>query len=78
MSIEQLKNVKLITAMVTPFKEDGSINFDALPKLVEHLLAHHTEALLLQGQQQKVRHSPMMKNYNYLKLFKKLSMGVSH
>ncbi|WP_368398774.1 dihydrodipicolinate synthase family protein, partial [Streptococcus anginosus] len=29
----------MITALVTPFKEDGSINFEALSKLIEHLLA---------------------------------------
>ena len=46
MSIEDLRDVKIITAMITPFNEDGSINFDALPKLIEHLLAHHTDALL--------------------------------
>lgn len=49
MSIEDLRDVKIITAMITPFNEDGSINFDALPKLIEHLLAHHTDALLLAG-----------------------------
>ena len=49
MSIDQLRDVKLITALITPFHEDGSINYDALPELIEHLLAHHTEALLLAG-----------------------------
>ena len=49
MSIDQLRDVKLITALITPFRADGSINDDALPDLIEHLLAHHTEALLLAG-----------------------------
>ena len=35
--------------MITPFKEDGSINFDVLPELIEHLLAHHTEVFPLAG-----------------------------
>ena len=47
MSIEDLKKARIITALVTPFKEDGSINFEALPKLIEHLLAHHTEGLII-------------------------------
>ena len=29
MSIDQLRDVKLITALITPFHEDGSINYDA-------------------------------------------------
>ena len=49
MSIEDLKKARIITALVTPFKEDGSINFEALPKLIEHLLAHHTEGLIIAG-----------------------------
>ncbi|HEO8613419.1 TPA: dihydrodipicolinate synthase family protein, partial [Streptococcus suis] len=43
MSIQDLRDVKIITAMITPFKEDGSINFEVLPELIEHLLSHHTE-----------------------------------
>ncbi len=49
MSIQDLRDVKIITAMITPFKEDGSINFEVLPELIEHLLSHHTEGILLAG-----------------------------
>lgn len=49
MSNEQLKNARIITALVTPFKEDGEINFEVLPSLIEYLLAHHTEGILLAG-----------------------------
>ena len=56
MTIEDLRNVKIITAMITPFNADGSINFDALPKLVEHLLAHHTDGILLAGTTAEVQH----------------------
>ncbi|MFC3928059.1 4-hydroxy-tetrahydrodipicolinate synthase [Streptococcus caprae] len=66
MSIDQLRNAKIITAMVTPFKEDGSINFDALPDLVEHLLAHHTDALLLAG---TTAESPTLTHDEELELF---------
>ena len=45
MSYNDLKDCKIITAFITPFHEDGTINFDALPALIEHLffLAHHTD-----------------------------------
>ena len=76
MSIDQLRDVRLITALITPFHEDGSINYDALPGLIEHLLAHHTEALLLAGTTAKVQHSLTMKSWNSLQRFKKLSMVV--
>lgn len=66
MSIEDLKNVKIITALVTPFHQDGSINFDALPKLIEHLLDHHTEALLLAG---TTAESPTLTHDEELELF---------
>ena len=49
MSYNDLKDCKIITAFITPFHEDGSINFDALPDLIEHLLAHHTDGILLAG-----------------------------
>ncbi|MGT2911810.1 4-hydroxy-tetrahydrodipicolinate synthase [Streptococcus cameli] len=66
MSIEQLRNAKIITAMVTPFHEDGSINFEALPKLVEHLLENHTEAILLAG---TTAESPTLTHDEELELF---------
>jgi 4-hydroxy-tetrahydrodipicolinate synthase len=37
------------TAMVTPFSEDGSIDFVATEKLIEHLLATGTESLVVCG-----------------------------
>ena len=66
MAIEDLRNVKIITAMITPFNADGSINFDALPKLVEHLLAHHTDGILLAG---TTAESPTLTHDEELKLF---------
>ena len=66
MSIEQLKNAKMITAMITPFNEDGSINFDVLPKLVEHLLAHYTDGILLAG---TTAESPTLTHDEELELF---------
>lgn len=67
MSIEQLRHAKIITALVTPFHEDGSINFDAFPELIEHLLAHHTDAILLAG---TTAESPTLTHQEELQIFK--------
>ncbi|CYZ53469.1 TPA: 4-hydroxy-tetrahydrodipicolinate synthase [Streptococcus suis] len=66
MSIQDLRDVKIITAMITPFKEDGAINYDVLPDLVEHLLAHHTEGILLAG---TTAESPTLTHAEELELF---------
>ena len=47
-------------------RQDGSINYDALPELIEHLLAHHTEALLLAG---TTAESPTLTHDEELELF---------
>ncbi|OTN86405.1 4-hydroxy-tetrahydrodipicolinate synthase [Enterococcus sp. 7E2_DIV0204] len=44
-----LENATIITAMVTPFDESGAIDFAKLPQLVDHLLDHHTEGIILAG-----------------------------
>lgn len=44
-----LENATIITAMVTPFDEKGAIDFDKLSQLVNHLLDHNTEGLILAG-----------------------------
>lgn len=61
-----LKNATIITAMVTPFDEYGNIDFKLLPKLVEHLLANHTEALILAG---TTGESPTLTHDEEIKLF---------
>ncbi|HFR3896454.1 TPA: 4-hydroxy-tetrahydrodipicolinate synthase [Streptococcus suis] len=66
MSIQDLRDVKIITAMITPFKEDGAINYNVLPDLVEHLLAHHTEGILLAG---TTAESPTLTHAEELELF---------
>ncbi|WP_194283360.1 4-hydroxy-tetrahydrodipicolinate synthase family protein, partial [Streptococcus pneumoniae] len=61
-----LKECKIITAFITPFHEDGSINFDAIPALIEHLLAHHTDGILLAG---TTAESPTLTHDEELELF---------
>ena len=36
-------------ALVTPMREDGSVNFDLLEKLVQYQIAHHTDAIIICG-----------------------------
>ena len=66
MSYSDLKDCKIITAFITPFHEDGTINFDALPALIEHLLAHHTDGILLAG---TTAESPTLTHDEELELF---------
>ena len=76
MSYKDLKECKIITAFITPFHEDGSINFDAIPALIEHLLAHHTDGILLAGTTAESPTLTTMKSWNCLQLYRKLSMDV--
>lgn len=39
----------IITAMVTPFNDQGQVDYDRLARLIEDLIAHHTEGLLVGG-----------------------------
>ena len=66
MSYQDLKECKIITAFITPFHEDGSINFDAIPALIEHLLSHHTDGILLAG---TTAESPTLTHDEELELF---------
>lgn len=44
-----LKKASIITAMVTPFDEEGNVDFTRLPELIEYLLSNHTEGLVVAG-----------------------------
>ncbi|EKB52673.1 dihydrodipicolinate synthase [Streptococcus iniae 9117] len=66
MSLKELQNCQIITALITPFHQDGSINFTALPDLIEHLLKHHTQAILLAG---TTAESPTLTHEEELELF---------
>ncbi|MDR0922533.1 MAG: 4-hydroxy-tetrahydrodipicolinate synthase [Lactobacillales bacterium] len=64
-----LENSTIITALVTPFDEQGAIDFDRLPKLIEYLLANHTEGLILAG---TTGESPTLTHDEEIELFKKV------
>ena len=76
MSYQDLKECKIITAFITPFHEDGSINFDAIPALIEHLLAHHTDGILLAGTTAESPTLTTMRSLSCLRLYKRLSMDA--
>ncbi|HAU32914.1 MAG TPA: 4-hydroxy-tetrahydrodipicolinate synthase, partial [Lysinibacillus sp.] len=74
MTINDLKDCNIMTALVTPFHADGSINFQALPKLIEHLLENHTQALLLAG---TTAESPTLTHEEELALFSEVQKIVN-
>ena len=39
----------IMTAMVTPFDQNGDIDYPATKNLINHLLANGTEALVIAG-----------------------------
>ncbi|MCH3942602.1 MAG: dihydrodipicolinate synthase family protein [Atopobiaceae bacterium] len=45
-----MKNIQgSIVALVTPFAEDGKVNFDMLGELLEFHVAHKTDGVLILG-----------------------------
>jgi 4-hydroxy-tetrahydrodipicolinate synthase len=40
---------RLLTAMITPMAEDGSVDFDAAASLATHLVDHGHDGLVLNG-----------------------------
>lgn len=64
-----LENATIMTAMVTPFDETGAIDYDKLPGLIEYLLAHHTEGLIVAG---TTGESPTLSHQEELIYFKEV------
>lgn len=40
---------RVITAMITPFLEDGSVDYEGAAALAKHLVAHGSEGILVGG-----------------------------
>lgn len=57
----------ILTAMVTPFKESGEIDFDATRQLVNHLIDHGTDGLVVAG---TTGESPTLSDDEKLQLIK--------
>lgn len=58
---------KIVTAMVTPFDQEGEIDFSATENLIEHLIANGTDALVVAG---TTGESPTMSTDEKIALFK--------
>ncbi len=65
---------KVITAMVTPFKEDGSVNYDVAEKLAAHLAQNGTDTFIICG---TTGESPSMTWDEEFQLFKCVLQAVS-
>lgn len=64
----------VITAMVTPFKEDGSVNYDVAQKLAAHLAENGTDTFIVCG---TTGESPSMTWDEEYQLFKCVLQAVS-
>ncbi|MBE3596070.1 MAG: 4-hydroxy-tetrahydrodipicolinate synthase [Hydrogenibacillus sp.] len=60
---------RLITAMVTPFKPDLSIDWAAVDRLVDHLIAHGSEGIVVAG---TTGESPTLSHEEKLALFERV------
>ncbi|MDC3416232.1 4-hydroxy-tetrahydrodipicolinate synthase [Aquibacillus salsiterrae] len=58
---------RVITAMVTPFDQNGNIDYDKTEVLINHLLANGTDALVVAG---TTGESPTLSKEEVLSLFK--------
>ncbi len=64
---ERMNFGKISTAMVTPFDNNGNIDFDKTTKLVEYLINHGTESLVVAG---TTGESPTLTSEEKIALFK--------
>lgn len=69
-ALEKLKNAHIITALITPFLDNGEINFDAYEPLIEKLLAENTQGFVLAG---TTAESPTLTHDEELAIFKKVN-----
>lgn len=58
---------RVITAMITPFDENGQVDWDACGNLIEHLVRHGTDALVVSG---TTGESPTLSDEERLELFR--------
>lgn len=60
---------KISTAMVTPFDNDGNVDFEKTTKLVEHLIANGSDSLVVCG---TTGESPTLSELEKLEMFKRV------
>lgn len=64
---------RVVTAMVTPFAEDGSVNYGVAEKLAEHLVANGSDGLVICG---TTGESPTLSWAEEYELFKAVKQAV--
>ena len=64
---------RVVTAMVTPFAEDGSVNYEIAEKLAEHLVANGSDGLVICG---TTGESPTLSWSEEYELFKVVKQAV--
>jgi 4-hydroxy-tetrahydrodipicolinate synthase len=57
----------ILTAIVTPFREDGSVDFDAFRRLARHLVEHGSDGIVVAG---TTGESPTLTDDERLELFR--------
>lgn len=62
-----MKFGRVITAMITPFDDNGQIDWEACGRLIEHLVSHGTDALVVSG---TTGESPTLSDEEKLELFR--------
>lgn len=65
----------ILTAMVTPFDENGHINYDVTSELIEHLIDHGTEGIVVSG---TTGESPTLSTEEKIDLFKHVVAVVNN
>ena len=66
---------RVVTAMVTPFAEDGSVNYEIARKLAEHLVANGSDGLVICG---TTGESPTLSWSEEYELFKVVKQAVGN
>ncbi len=66
---------KVITAMVTPFHDDGSVNYAVAEKLADYLVNNGSDGLVVCG---TTGESPTLTNEEEYQLFKVVKQAVGH
>ncbi len=66
---------KLVTAMVTPFKENGDINYEVAKELVEHLINTGTDSLVILGTTGEAPTLDEKEKIKFVKYIKKILKG---
>lgn len=65
---------RVVTAMITPFKEDGRVNYDVAEKLAAHLVDRGTDTVLLCG---TTGESPTLTQEEKYELFQTVQKAVA-